>query len=610
MLHIKRSNYKWLSLYLLFVCFFACLGCSGSGSSGDVSVFLEGPSLDIEGAYIDSVPALGYRERAAITQGQSEYVGVDNWTAHDPVPAGTRLVNGGTSNLFSLDFSERSNVAYSNYFAAEKARDDSMSGGLLNAEFYNGLVQVGPWRPDGTTGDFTYRRFGITYEVVRPMPAAYSVCSNNPQMDTAGAPGGASQFFVPFIRQDLIRLGYVRIADAVDSSLASRTSTIPRYVALSGRTTTADELNQLALDDYTNLIGERTPEEQILAARLRAEAISLLTDKKRSGNNFTARATFGNITLGSGARIDGYALVNLFASQNITVQGTIWGMDKLSSTAGSDCSVTEGGLVEAWTDRLNPGDQAVSMACGTIQVGGRIQSQAAPWASWSQGVPGKITLATSNANSAATGISISGQGQVLALLQTSQADNTLNAVWMTSPGSNIEIDGLGYGFNVVADKGTIHIENTGAIGAVNVLSNAALSADIVKAGAVGSQGTLVIHAGSNLDANALIKLFGGAMSGGTIIFRGAGDIILTSGDGANPILISADTVEVETGTRLVTRSWVMTGSTWNRVDAPANVYCNQCNWSAASGGDPAPGYSGTWTTVPNRAGPPPADRIF
>lgn len=264
----------------------------------------------------------------------------------------------------------------------------------------------------------------------------------------------------------------------MDSSLASRASAIPRYVALSGRTTTAEELNQLALDDYTNLVGQRTPEKQELAARLRAEAISLRTDKKRSGNTFSARATSGDMTLGSGARIDGYALVNLFASQNITIQGTI------------------------------------------------------------------------------------------------------------------------------------HIENTGANGAVNVLSKAALSADIVKAGAVGSQGTLVIHTGSNLDANALIKLFGGATAGGTIIFRGAGDVILTSGDGANPILISADAVEVETGTRLVTRSWVKTGNTWNRVDAPAAVYCNQCNWSASSGGDPAPGYSGAWTTVPNRAGPPPPDRSF
>jgi hypothetical protein len=217
---------------------------------------------------------------------------------------------------------------------------------------------------------------------------------------------------------------------------------------------------------------------------------------------------------------------------------------------------------------------------------------------------------SSDTNTGTTGISISGKGQVLALLQTSQADKTLNTVRMTSPGSRIEIDGLGHGFNVVADQGTIYIENTGPNGAVHVLGKAALSAEIVKAGAVGPRGTLVIHAGSNLDANALIELIGGAISGGTISFRGEGDVILTSGNGAKPILISADTVEVETGTRLVTRSWVKTGNMWNRVEAPADVYCNQCNWSAASGGDPAPGYFGTWTIAPNRAGPPPADRSF
>jgi len=613
----RKSGYKRFAVYVLLLCLSALWGCSGSdsssnssGSSSGGSVFLRDSSVKIESAYIASVPSLGYRERAMITQGQGEYAGVDNWAARDPIPAGTRLVNGGTSNLFSMDFSDRSTTAYSNYFATENALEEAMSGELLDSAFFNGLVQVGPWRPDGATGNFTYRRFGMTYEVVRPMPVAYSVCSNNPQMNTTGAQGGASQFFVPFIRQDLIRLGYVKIVNAVDSSSPSRVSTIPRYVDLSGRTTTADELSGLALADYTFLIGSRTPQEQALAAALRAEATTLRTDKKRSANTFDAQAVSGDITLASDSRIDGFARVHLVASRDISLSGTIWGADKVTSEAGGNCSVTEGALVEAWTDRINAGDQAVWVACNVIQVAGRIQTQAAPWASWSQGVPGKITLMASSVESASTGISISGRGQVLSLLQTSQTDSALNTVRMTSPGSSIDIDGLGYGFNIVADKGTIHIENTGSNGSVRLFGQAALSADIVKAGAVGSYGSLVVHAGSNLDANTLIKLFGGDRAGGTIIFRGAGDVILTAGDGADTILISADTVEVETGTRLVTRSWVKTGGIWNRVDVPADVYCNQCNWSAVSGGDPAPGYNGTWSTVPNRAGPPPADRTF
>jgi hypothetical protein len=607
----KQSGYKQFFVYLFlpFV-LFALAGCSGSGSSGDGSVFLEGVSVEIEGAYVAPAPALDYRKRAAITQGQGEYAGVDNWETHAPIPAGTRLVNGGTSNLFSEDFSNRSIVAYSNYFATVDALDDAMSGGFLDSAFFNGLVQVGPWRPDGSTGDFTYRRFGITYEIVRPMPVAHSVCLNNPQMDMAGAPGGASQFFAPFIRQDLIRLGYVRMVDAVDSPAPSRVSTISRYAALNGQTATADELTQLALADYTTMIGQRSPQEQQLASTLRAESIALRTDKKRSTQSFVALATAGDITLAAGSRIDGYAQVNLFASRHISFGGTIWGMDRMTSHADSACTLPEEGLIEAWTDRLSPGGQAITMTCGTIGIGGRIQSQTAPWASWSQGVPGKITLATSNADSSATGIAISRPGQVLALLQTAQTDATLNAVRITSPGSAINIDGLGYGFNVVADQGTIHVENTGANGAVNILSQAAMSADTLKAGALGSFGTLVIHAGSNLDASTLIKLFGGERSGGTVLFRGPGDVILTAGEGASRIEISADTVGVEAGTRLVTRAWVKTGSVWNRVDTAADVYCNSCNWSAASGGDPAGGYNGTWSTVPNRAGPPPAGRNF
>lgn len=610
-MYTKQVGYKQFFFYLFLpFIFFALAGCSGSGSSGDGSVFLEEASLEIAGAYVAPTPALDYRKRAAITQGQGEYAGVDNWETHASIPVGTRLVNGGTSNLFSEDFSNRSIVAYSNYFATTDALDDAMSGGLLDSAFFNGLVQVGPWRPDGSTGDFTYRRFGITYEIVRPMPVAHSVCLNNPQMDTPGAPGGASQFFAPFIRQDLIRLGYVKMVDAVDSPAPSRVSTISRYAALNGQTSTADELNQLALADYTTLIGQRSPDEQRLAGALRAESIALRTDKKRSTQSFTAMATAGDINLAAGSRIDGYAQVDLFASRHISFGGTIWGMDRMKSTAGSDCLLPEGSLIEAWTDRLPPGGQAITMMCGAIGVSGRIQSQAAPWATWSQGVPGKIILTTSNADNSATGIAISVSGQVLALLQTGQADPGLNAVRITSPGSAIDIDGLGYGFNVVADQGTIHVENAGVNGAVNILSRAAMSADTVKAGALGPYGTLVIHAGSNLDAGTLIKLFGGDRSGGTVIFRGTGDVILTAGEGASPIEISADTVKVETGTRLVTRSWVKTGSIWNRVDTAADVYCNSCNWSAASGGDPTGGHNGTWSTVPNRAGPPPANRSF
>lgn len=609
-MQIRQNHHKRFTLYFLVIYLFVLWGCSGSDSSGNGSVYLNASSVEIDSTYVASVPALSYRERAAITQGLGEYTGVDEWAAHAPIPAETKLVNGGTGNLFSLDFSDRSTVAYSNYFATEDARNASISGGLLDAAFFNGLVQVGPWRADGATGDFTYRRFGVTYEVVRPMPAAHSFCLNNPQMDTAGAPGGASQFFVPFIRQDLIRLGYVKIVDAVDSPVSSRVSTIPRYAALNSRTTTADELSGLAFADYTTLIGFRTPREQSRAAALRTEAIKLRADKKRSANTFDAWATSGGIMLASGIRVDGFASVNLLASRDITLSGTIWGVDRVSSAAGGNCSVTQGGLIEAWTDRISAGEQAVSMSCGAIQVGGRIQTQAAPWTSWSQGVPGKIALSASSTESAVTGISVSGYGQILALLQTSQADPALNAVRITSPGSSIEIDGLGYGFNIVADKGTIHIENSGSTGSVYLFSHAALSADILKAGALGDYGTLVVHAGSNLDANALIKLFGGDRPGGKIIFRGAGDVILTSGEQASAVLISADTVEVETGTRLVTRSWVKTGHVWNRVATPAEVYCNSCNWSAASGGDPVSGYDGTWSTVPNRAGPPPANRSF
>jgi len=604
----RSSQKNRLSAVLgLLICLIVFSGCSGSSGGG--SVVLEGASIAIERTYTADIPGLGYRERAMITQGSGEYVGVDDWANSDPIPAGTKLVNGGTGSSYSSDFSDRSTVAYSNYFTTEKTRDDAISGGLLDASLFNGLVEVGPWRADGATGNFTYRRYGMTYDVVRPMPVASGICRNNPQMDTAGA-GGAAQYFAPFIRQDLIRLGYVRISGVVDSSEVSRASALPRYVALYSRTTTSDELSALALADYTALMASRAPADRARAAVLRTEAIALRTDKKRSDSTFTARATAGDISLAASRRIDGYARVGLTALRNITLGGVIWGSDRILSSAYGRCLVDSGALIEAWTDRISAGDGAISFACDTIAVEGRVQSQAAPWTSWSQGVPGKITLAAASADPAVTGISIGANGQVLALLQTSQTDASLSAVRMISSGSGIDIDGPGYGFNVAADKGTILIDNTGARGMVYVRNGAAMSADVVRACARGDYGMLVIDAGANLDANTLMKLIGGMASGGAVVFRGTGDVILTSGTGTGPIVISADTVEVETGVRLVTRSWGKTGSTWSRVDATADVYCNSCIWSAAWGGDPAAGYEGTWSVMPNRAGAPSANQCF
>ncbi|HOG11678.1 MAG TPA: hypothetical protein PLR47_01700 [Smithellaceae bacterium] len=604
----NAANPRW-TFYALLIFLSVLWGCYGSGEPGDGSVTLDGPSVTLESTYVASVATPGYRERAVMSQGQGEYAGVDEWGNSDPIPAGARLANGATSNLFSLDFSDRSTVAYSNYFTSEATLRDAMSGDWLDAAFFNGRVEVGPWRAEGATGHFTYRRFGAVYEVVRPLPVAYSVCRNNPQMDTAGA-GGAPQYFAPFIRQDLIRLGYVRIVDAVDSTEASRTSTLARYTALYGRTAGADELAALAFADYTAFVALRTPPEQARAEALRVESTALRTEKKRSDSAFSATAFAGDVTIPAGRRIDGFARVSLAAPRDIRLSGTIWGADQVFSSAGGHCSVDEGGLVEVWTDRNRAGDVALSLACGTIEVGGRVQTQAAPWSSWSQGVPGQISLASANDEPSETGISIAGSGQVLALLQTAQTDASLSAVRITSPGSGIVIDGPGYGFNVVADKGAVHIENSGANGSVTILGRAAVSADVVRAGAPGDYGTLSISAGANLDANTLVKLFGGLGSGGKVVFRGAGDVILTSGPGESPIVISADAVEVETATRLVTRGWIKTGSVWSRTAVAADVYCNRCNWSQASGGDSAYGLEGTWTTPPRRAGPPPADRSF
>ncbi len=607
MLHRSSQILRRLGLMRLLIALTIFSGCVDS--SEHTSVSQEDATIEIVMTYEADVPALGYRQRAMITQGIGEYVGVDDWRDSDPVPPGTKLVNGGTSASYSADFSDRSITAYSNYFTTEKTRDDALAGGLLDASRFNGLVEVGPWRADGTTGHFTYRRYGVTYDVMRPLPVASAVCRNNPQMDTEGT-GGAVQYFAPFIRQDLIRLGYVRISGVVDSWEASRISSLPRYVALYSRTTTLDELSASALENYSGQMAARTRSEQEQAAQLRSTAITLRAEKKRSNATFTARATAGDLSLAADRRIDGFARVGLVAAGDIVLAGVIWGSDRISSQAGNHCLVGTGALVETWTDRIPAGSESISFACRSLAVEGRVQTQAAPWSSWSQGTPGKIVLSAAGADPAATGLSIGEGGQVLALLQTPQSDASLNAVRMTSAGGGIDIDGPGYGFNVVADKGTVLVENTGAQGSVTLRNKAALSADRVKACARAADGTVIIYGGAHLDADTLVELIGGAAAGGRVAFRGAGDVIVTSKAEAGAIVISANRVEVETGVRLVTRSWVKSDGVWTRVDQAADVYCNACVWSSAGGGDPTSGYEGTWSVPPRRMGPPAVNACF
>jgi len=138
---------------------------------------------------------------------------------------------------------------------------------------------------------------------------------------------------------------------------------------------------------------------------------------------------------------------------------------------------------------------------------------------------------------------------------------------------------------------TIRGSNDGAI----TLSNASVHADVLKVGALGSNGKLTIG-GSTLSADSTLKLYANS-SNGTVNF--IADVTLT---GASTKIIAGDTVKVFDGV-------VVTIGV-----SPADIYTNHAHYSSSNGGDGATtgiftpsGFTGPAVTTHLGATPPPFD---
>ena len=194
---------------------------------------------------------------------------------------------------------------------------------------------------------------------------------------------------------------------------------------------------------------------------------------------------------------------------------------------------------------------------------------------------GNVTLKTLRTSGA--GITINNTSQILALLNA--AGTIGGKIEFISAGANILISGSGSGGTGViqADKGTILIHNDGALttsgstansGVVH-LNGAILNADIIKVGALGVDGQLIITAGSRLTAGSLLNLYAGNGQSGhndLVHFTGNGTITLTG----NQINIGAGTVTVDAGTTVANNA--------TRTDIYSNNHNYNTNVTAGGGG--------------------------
>lgn len=297
---------------------------------------------------------------------------------------------------------------------------------------------------------------------------------------------------------------------------------------------------------------------------LNAPTISLLAGANLNGQNGTPLLTPGNannlsintsnhdFTLGTSVSLnggDGDPTVSdgggnggtlSISANNLTVNAPI------SATTGQN---SNNGLTGGNGGTVNLTGQNTVTVNNTIQVSSNDGNR-------------RISAGGGNINvtSTATGgtaISVSSSAQLLALLNAA-APGSGGTIKFISAGGNINMSGTAQ-----ADRGTIEMTNNGN-GAV-ALTNAALAADTVKVGALGSSGTLNIGGGS-ISADSVIKLYAGG-SNGTVDFT---DNVTLSGNSAKTI--AANTVTINNGVVVTILG-----------PAAASVYTNTPNYTGFGG---------------------------
>ncbi|MBA2521974.1 MAG: hypothetical protein H0V25_01465 [Solirubrobacterales bacterium] len=186
---------------------------------------------------------------------------------------------------------------------------------------------------------------------------------------------------------------------------------------------------------------------------------------------------------------------------------------------------------------------------GGIAVDSRIEvSSADPLSDSSPAPPrrrsnsgGNITL-TSGATRAApskpaVAINITNTSQLLSLLDNAATGpGGKITILATGDRSSINVNGSGQTDTIRADKGTVDIRHTGGNGNISI-NNAAVRGDVVKVGAFGANGSLIVG-GGQLTADTVLKLYAPG-SNGTINF--IADCTLTAGSQS---VIAAGTVSI------------------------------------------------------------------
>ncbi|MEO7931548.1 MAG: FecR domain-containing protein [Chthoniobacterales bacterium] len=180
------------------------------------------------------------------------------------------------------------------------------------------------------------------------------------------------------------------------------------------------------------------------------------------------------------------------------------------------------------------------------------------------------------------GVVINNSGELLSLLNAAASTDAGGKIIIRAGDSNVLINGG----KIIATRGTVDIRAPGDNRKITV-NNAEIRGDIVKIGALGNNGELIVGGGT-ISADNTLKLYGNDTNG-TVRF-----VADTTLDGASQKIISANTVTVENTIKVT-------------VNGPAaTVYTNHANYTGSGGNNSTSGtFTGSGaTTAPT---PPPFD---
>jgi len=246
-------------------------------------------------------------------------------------------------------------------------------------------------------------------------------------------------------------------------------------------------------------------------------------------------------------------------------------------TVNSDIEATTGFEPLGAPAHGKGGKVLLTSAGDTVTVTSRIEVSSTPAPGSMQrrsAKGGKIAITSGKV--AGVAIDIANTAQLLALLDRAApgAGGKIN-ILATGANSSVNVKGL-----VQADRGVIDIRQTGANGAISlggpsVLDSLTAHGDVLKVGALGTNGTLTIGQG-NLSADSLLKLYASGSNGEINFIANA---TLTSGTGT---ILAGNTITIQPHV-IVT----IAGD-----GGPAQVYTNNPNYSGFGGNNPDNGTFG------------------